>query len=207
MQQLPTDLSRQDITQWLRGGFFYADLPDKPRTLVTFGEAHDGNSLVVMCRERGAVYQVPPSAIWTHWPMCGSINTPHGALYVQRRVERQWRRVYSGRYVTIEIPWEWEAIRRRPPLAAFTGDSHDVVNALFNPSYPGSVAEAMEMVAGPKAPGTVALNRLIIFDASGGVYYNGERIGALNEHQQLVPTCGERLARRVEKYIEGGLAL
>ena len=207
MQQLPEDISREDLSQWLGRGFFYADVPEVGRVLCSLVEVHDPNTVYVIPLGTRNPVRVRREDIWSHWPLCGCINTQHGALYVQRKVERQWRRVYSGRFVTITIPWEWEAIRLRPPLGGYNGDNAEVVKALFSPEYPGSVGEAMERIDGPKTPGTVALNRLIIFDKEGGLHYNGDLIGHLNSNQQFVPTCGERLARRVEKYIEGGLAL
>ena len=209
MQRLPEDITVQDAQQWIsRCAVYWGADGEKPELVFTGGVSETRRSISAVPLEEGrATIEVPLSLIWVHWPLTGCINTQHGALYVSRHAERQWRRAYSGRFVDIVIPWEWEAVKRRPPLAQYNGDHREVVKALFEPEYPQSTPEALERLEGKKAPGTVAVNRFIILSADRGVYYRGERIGSLDEYNRLVPTCGERMARRVEKYIDGGLAL
>jgi hypothetical protein len=201
MHKLVNNMSMDDVQQWLRSGWFYAEIGRETR-LVRF-EHIDERSICVWDPADDEHHNVAPGDITIHWPQGGAINCDGGAVFVNRRQARQWRRAYSSRGVRVTVPNRWGLLGRLPhELCRASGDEWGVVRHLFHPRYPDSLPEAMEMLRGQP---TVALNpHIMLIDEKGpiGVYYRGERVGTCN-NGVFASTCDHLTARRVTKLIGG----
>lgn len=204
MQPLMEGMEMDDISQWLRHGWFFVRDEDELK-VMKFEGIMDPEHVYAFDPAKQMAANVHMSAIFTHWPRCGAVNMGGAALYVQRHQARQWRRTYSSRGVTISIPNRWELLGRVPDhLSALSGDEPVIVQSLFDPKYPGTVQEALRSL--DTAP-TVALNTQVMFVSENmgvGVYYRNENVGEYTLGT-FRPNCDNLTARRVNKLIGGNL--
>ena len=207
MQDIPDEITRDDLAQWLNRGWYYAIGADGSQTLVRFqdtcSDAGSGGVLAQGYDYIGDTMLVtPPCGILLHWPECGAINTPTGALYVQRLQRRQWTRAYTSRTVQVSQLGAWFQLATANASPVLDGDAATVVRALFDAWYPDSMYEGIDLLL--ERP-SVAINRHITLVVEGpetcGVYYRKDRCGTLEPDGHFETTCGERLTRRVRKLI------
>lgn len=136
MLPLADNMTADDINQWLRNGWFLAEVKGKYKTCMLYDIA-DRRNLIVQDTE-GYRYKVRSSDVSAHWPMCGAINVGPFALYVQRMQSRVYRRTYQADLVSIHVVRPWDSRERFPvqykKLSRRANDPK-IVKELFTPSY------------------------------------------------------------------------
>lgn len=200
MSRIPNDVRGDDLQQWV--GNTWVECNGSPVRVVEVEYER-----VFVRRGYDDTEGVDPRDLRLRWPLCGAVNVGQlGALYVQRRAERQWRRSYSARQVRIRYVQEWELVKRCSPLLELGADHVTLVEALFNPAYPPSFDAAVAAIRLDDRPSVALDHRVILAPGAGRhllVYHAGRKAG------KLVPSGGTYdvdvddaiVRRRLEKMI------
>jgi hypothetical protein len=100
-----------------------------------------------------------------HWPRCGSLNIPNGAIYLMRHQQQQYRRTYNPRALRVVFPDKWAMLKETP----------DVVEKYSDP-----MSQAIVLVL--ELQPFVALNEHIILGGTPdnlSVFHKGKRCGTV----------------------------
>jgi hypothetical protein len=170
MIRLPAEMSVDDVSQWLSGGYFLVRKRNAAGVVEWLPSRWIAQERGVVVSETLAaphtILRTRPTSCAAVWPEMGSFNAPGGyAVYMSRIVERQYRRTYHSRMVDIQVPWAYRVANRlglhQGVLAAWTA-----CGALpFCGTFPASYDEAEERIYNG-AP-TVAVNRRLIVAGDG----------------------------------------
>jgi hypothetical protein len=198
--KLPDDITWHDVHQWLRGTWFEVD---NRRLPVRFELVDDGRVYFRSLGDRAGYCSTDQVRLW--WPRTGAVNIPDvGALYVQRTVQRQWRRSYSARELSLVVPRSEIVYRAAPDLRMRDANHPAIVRALHCPVYYGKTV-AMGMLE--DVP-TVAVTRQVLLVRVSfseiAVYYNNTLVGVLETNGDYVPEGDPRLVARATRALEGG---
>ena len=197
MIKLPTDLSYDDISQWLDGGFVMTDCG-----LRAFECSEDEGVRLEDDDGCSGVYDLHEVSI--HWPLCGAVNLDinghYLGVYLERRQHRQWRRTFNTRELSLVIPNMWEYLKNggRPYSSARSLPAWAVARACFEPEYP-DMEEAQELLAG--GVHSVALSRYVLVTRRS--IYNRDRLAAHYEGRRIYPVAGRREVQRLMKLFGG----
>lgn len=219
MTPLPEDITDRDIRAWLDGCYFVA-VTKKGNQLMQFRGTdadRDGNPVVTgtrpgMHRDRPSRYAI--RNVRTHWPLCGSVNVEGtgAALYVQREIQRQWRRSLCPRHLSVSLPGAWRIAADHGATVVASiptnrpGDPA-LLNALFDPQYP-AIDEALARLDDGRAY-SVAVHPQVIVLGTGSreVYYRGNISAEIEEGDRLVPFNGYEEGARINKLMSGRFIL
>lgn len=206
MIELPDDIGRDDMYQWLDGGVFLVSVDEewRPAVLVAAHEGAGPDRLVRVVLVGGnRRVDVEQRDIRAHWPVCGAINMDRFALYVQRLQRRQYRRTFNPRCVRVSVPGKWACLKAlsAQELQVDMIDD-DFLLELFNPTYPNDMGQAL---ASLNERASIALNPALVLvrGPDPAVYYRGQAAGRI-VGGEFRPECDERTARRIRK-MAGGL--
>lgn len=194
MIRLPRDMSRDDVSQWLNGGVYLVRTKGGdpvPCTWLGMEGTHVVGSNVIT----GDTVRAPHTQCFAHWPELGSFNVPvrRYAVHVSRIVERQYKRTFNKRCVSIVVPWGWPVSRRLGVGAHILG-SWDMVYALpWTSTYPSDIDAAERMIA--EGHLTVAVNRRLILagtpELDKRLLYLDGQLAATVQGGALHPTCSD----------------
>jgi hypothetical protein len=171
-------MTARDVQQWLAGGVCWLD----GGTPVAFLNA---NRSRVTVRDIGT--RIDSNIEWEeidrlslHWPRCGSLNIPNGAIYLMRHQQQQYRRTYNPRALRVVFPDKWAMLKETPDVVEKYSDpmSQAIVLAAFNPEYP-SWEDCMVLL---ELQPFVALNEHIILGGTPdnlSVFHKGKRCGTV----------------------------
>lgn len=219
MIALPSGISRDDLSQWLGGGFCLAKRSDEgPWELALFDRPYrpdegddSAEATAAYVRFASGGYDlrevVDVSLLAGYWPLCGSINLPpyKCAVHVARTPARQYRRTFTQRQVRVTVPRGWEARKMLGQrYRALQTCGVEVVQALFDATYPQDVDDAMNWLGDGWL--TVALNpRTIIASDQVGkrmVYYMG-KLAATQSNGMLHPVADLQTCRIINRALNG----
>lgn len=99
MQQVPANLSQEDLHQWLHGCYFYVSRRPNEQLLCTLvGSAqpnvpHSAQSLAT----DEMIPITNPEYITCFWPPTGAVNLPHRqySIFIERQPRKQWKRSFN----------------------------------------------------------------------------------------------------------------
>ena len=235
MIPLPHDITIRDVRQWLSNGYFYVLFPEDSTSKVcklahTYHDRAVGEnsnriasnvSVYVIFDENGVdvsgdeeVLTVPADTIRCHWPKCGSINVPRGdfkvAIHTVRPPHRGWARTYDPRRVNTQMPGRWY-LRSGPRshLPSYPRERR-LTHALFFPTYPDNIHDAIDKWIGEDGWKSVALNDHTIIvasplDGQHRVYHNGAPFGRLDSNREVVPFTEDTTNKYTKDRIDKGL--
>lgn len=208
MIPLPNDATPNDVEQWCSRGVVLvrsdASPNDPPRPAFYMSAA--STSVEVQYLD-GSTRIVPRTAVYVHWPRCGSVNIPGKpfAVHAARLAQRQYRRTFHVNGLSIVTPRLWDIARfLNGGLSSASVSSQDLAAACFNPVYP-SLDEAEHMLTRESVV-TVAVTPSIIIagDRTGKrmFYFNGELVATSADGAVHSIGTGAAL-KRVMKLIDG----
>ena len=207
MKCLPSNISADDINQWLGGGWFLAkrdaDSALEPAMLTT----HDGEWEWKDMSD--GVHRLVKDFAFPHWPQCGAVNLEGYAVVVERRQSRQYRRTYNDRCVAVHTPRKWDVMKKFGTEAGTLTANHDqVVRAVFSPVY-YTYGQAVQKIEQERWL-SVALNSHLVIAGCADeylVYYRNKLIGKIS-NGRITPlgTQAGRI-RRIIKFFEGRVTL
>ncbi len=209
MKPLPSDINTNDISQWLEGGWFLFQSVDKEGlepAQVVFN--HDNEQWSVVDIE-GKTHPFLRSSIFPVWPECGSLNLEGFAIYLQREQQRQWRRTYNDRCLTLTVPRKWDVMKMFGTEVTNVAPDHSVVvRAAFTPRY-YTFSDALTKIENERWL-SIALNpHMIIAGAENNylVYYRGKLIAHITNGKII--SLGLKIERiqRLLKFFEGRVTL
>lgn len=192
---LPEDIDIDDVRQWLGRTWFCVD-----GSPVRYSGTNDDGTIQYSTLA-GHEHSCKESEVRVWWPQGGAVNIPdYGALYVQRRPARQWRRSYSSREVTLVNPLRY----CHTGMNDLTANSAPVIKALYKPKY-YSLRQADKMM---KLVPSVALSPGVIVSVAGenslSVWYRGEFAGTYrSDSEEFECVLGDLYKRRIEAIIGG----
>lgn len=211
---LPERINADDLQQWLGGGICMSrhsdNAPWEPSVYELIHDVDAAGLPTLLTVRYGPHFDmrrvVPMHNIAGHWPMCGSVNVRDYkvAVHVNRKPAKQFKRTFSSRQVTVEVPRKWDVQKR---IGATAGALRDcpipVINAVFDPWYP-VVDEAFVLLESGWT--TIALNPRVIVaaDETGKrmIYYAGE-LAAVSAGGRLDPVADLTTCRLIHKALAG----
>lgn len=208
MLELAPGMSREDLSQWLRHGWFYARVGSdyKPCCLAS---VETRNRLIVQ-DTKGKRHAVRREDIAGHWPMCGAINYGPLVLYVQRHQQRVYRRTFQPQQVRVTMVRAWDS-KKMFRQAAFNAplDANDarLVESLFEPRY-YSFAEARKEIEAGDAVARALTPHVVVTVAGEGkdgllVYNRNILAGKIQDRQYRALSEGPGASRRIHKLFRG----
>lgn len=209
MIRFPEGISRHDLDQWTRRGWFVR--VDDNDTIVDIVSAVDIEQRELFVRSTsGNEYWCPVAELAVHWPHCGSINVGERvAVHLTRRQQRQWRRTYNSRQVNLMIPRKWDAMKLFDNVRDITLNSPELIEELFSPSYtPYDVA--MRAISTGEAFSRALSPHIILAGNHSGVlcYYRGELVGDISSDNTMRLTGADfNMGRRLLKHFDGRVTI
>ena len=192
MIPIPSNISADDVGQWLYGGICLVLQEDRwtPAIADRITTSDDESELMVRCRtvldRFGATHRVRLDRIRAHWPLCGSINLPDLAMsvHVERSPAKQYKRTFNPRQVVFTVPRAWD-VRKKRGAELFTRATTigpETCIALFKPWYPESYEHALAKLSDGWI--SVAINpRVSVAGDEVGkrmIYYRGKLAATIN---------------------------
>ena len=203
MIELPHDMRREDVSQWLEGGVFYAQPREGSEWKLALLRGVPEPGLVsVRWVSTGDSAEVPYEQVRGHWPECGAINGERFAFYVQRLQRRQWRRTYNARCVRVTVPGKWQHLKSLGARAlTLDPNGPEFLRAVFDPSYP-SVEEAFNMLRNERPSVAITRHVILVGHPEPVVYYRGENVGRVAGNV-FHADCAAPVAKRVRQVLGG----
>lgn len=206
MPELTNDMTRDDVRQWLEGGFYLVRTRSGEKVCYLAGFPDYG---VIESEDLDGNYHVTSQEECIgYWPECGSLNiTDKVAVYLARRPRRQWRRTYNERCLELSIPRRWEAMKMEPELPTrLRPSSHMVVRAAFSPSYVSLGAAVRAIRAGAAISRAINPHIIIAGDAETLlVYYRGELAARIEDGQLVGAGATDKTLNRMRKLMGGAI--
>lgn len=213
MNFLPDGITSDDLHQWLSGGVCVVLRNGEWVPGIYEGVDRtnaDGlplSALIAVGPTFGDSISAPLDEVAGHWPMIGSTNLENHrfAIYVQRKVAKQFKRTYHGRLCSVTIPrmWEVRKLHGEGAVRLLSPSSVEVIQAIFKQKYP-SVTQAFDMLDNGWL--SVALDpRVIVAADQNGkrmVYYRGE-LAATTTGGMLDPVADLLTCRLINKALAG----
>lgn len=137
MISLPSDITPQDLNQWVEGGWFFYKTKSGELTPAMMDlypsptEKHYVVRLVGGATDRSAdLDRIKP-----HWPVCGALNIVQSksAVYIERLQKKQFCRTYNYRLVRMTVPGR--TLLGGHEVGNLHPSSDFLVAQLFNPEY------------------------------------------------------------------------
>lgn len=200
---IPQDVMMHDVWQWVGRGWFWhkAGGQQVPAELEQVSE----EVYRVICTN-GDEHPFRRKECFVHWPQCGAVNMQGYAIVLNRTQQRQYRRTYNSRCLTLDIPRKWDAMKRYESVKKITADSPEVVVAAFEPTY-YTYSTALGLLE--QGWVSVALNPFLIVAGTPEeqlIYYRS-KLTARIEGGKLVPLDPTNSRnRRIMKWFDGRVA-
>ncbi|MDP6586604.1 MAG: hypothetical protein QF535_18260 [Anaerolineales bacterium] len=209
------EVTGRDLDQWVgkcmvqqdsTGNIFYVyGLKGDRKTILRVGSMeHSENDRI---EQRTSVPQellAKEVSIW--WPDLGTLTQEvrgyNFAVYVTRVPDRQYRRSYNSKGVSIEALRSFDVRQEIGFVPRLSTDSPQIIQALKNPNYPSSLDEATQFL-NKKENLSVAFNRNIALYFDGVseyfVYYRGEYVADLTRGGKLTCYKGGTIQKRLTR--------
>ena len=204
MIRLPKDMSHNDVSQWLSGGLFFVRTKTDP-VLAEWVGIHNGT--VECALLDGTIIRRAHTSCYAVWPDLGAFNVPtqRCAVFLERIVDRQYRRTFHHRAVSIHVPMAYYISREQPDTAIRLRRWATVKYLPFNPVYPSSWDEAEAWLNDGWR--TVAVNRRVIVGGMAGldkrmIYLDGT-LAANVRGGQVFFTCTPEQQRELVTFFGG----
>ena len=197
--RIPRDMLGRDYDAWFDNGFIYLD-----DELCTY--SHYASGYVYGRNEHGDEVCCEVEDVEFFWPDCGCVNVSSGfAVYVQRRQNRQWRRTYNSREVSVTIPDRWELMKARGAPISTPGE-YEIAYAVHRADYPTIVTAETWLDCGMRMSVAISPHVILAGEGNKRIYLRDELVGVLQDGK-VVPTAGTSKARRVLKALGGSYGL
>lgn len=109
MQQVPGNISNEDLQQWLSSCYFYHRIPKTGKyelSFMTMQHLPNGHGTwMVQHVHNDELIPLPPAnELWCHWPVGGAINwvLRKCAVFTERLPKKQWKRSFCTSYYTVK---------------------------------------------------------------------------------------------------------
>lgn len=201
MQQIPANLSMDDLQQWLGHCYFYHRLPTGEFKLSVLCSTPGGPGIIHV--DDNVTLEMPPTnQLFCHWPIGGAINWPHTkyAVYTERNPRKQWKRSFYPQYYTIRrlgypITHEFQVEKNNTKS----------IMQILRPTYYPYTQAIYELF--PDGWESVALTPQITLVPGEltKVYYNRDLVGKITKQNTLFltePTLRRAIIRHLDGLVE-----
>lgn len=187
MQQIPGNISNEDLNQWLQHSYFYHREPKTAKfrlsILCHIPQPNGGILNGIQHLDNNEMIPMPsPDELYCHWPVGGAINWPskHYAVYAERLPKKQWKRSYIQSYYSIKklgglTPSEVSLYR------STTGAAKDMMEPVYY-SY-STIKKELFPLGWESAAITPQLT--IIGGDIQKIYFNTNLVGKITQDNQL----------------------
>jgi len=202
-EAIPKDVTMHDVWQWLgRGWFFHEkDGVRQPAELEQVGDER----YAVSCTN-GDNHTFRRQHCFPYWPQCGAVNMQGYAVVLNRTQQRQYRRTYNSRCVTMNIPRKWDVMKRYEAAKNLSADSPDVVIAAFEPVYYTYTRALGLLEAGWVS---VALNPYLVVAGTKEeqlIYYRSKLTARIIDGRLVPLDPSDKRNQRILKWFDGRVA-
>lgn len=208
------DITPPDIAQWLAGGWgLVRTSSTEPLRLTEYCDISSESTRSYVRMYTGPQeyvereMDVASEEVYCHWPLCGAINVPIDdytiGVVLERTTERQYRRTYYGRFVSLQIPRMWEIIKKHGRACENLTPHHStVVWGAFFPEYP-TARRALNKIMEGRAV-SVAISPTLLFIGSPDrvlIYDKHKHVGHIESGRAVLTHTDDYVKRRVEKQL------
>ena len=200
-QHIPPDISQDDVWQWLNRGWFLYEREDGTRIPAMLLQV-DRHEYAVEDIEQNE-WSYCHDRIFPYWPKCGALNLQGYAVVLERQSERQYRRTYNARCLSVKIPRKWDIMKQHPSCRSLGPDNKEIVRAAFSPEYCSYTGALKRLESGWIS---VALTPFVIIAGKPDehfVYYRGELVAQIVKGTLMPYKNAHRTMRRILKLLEG----